>query len=255
MKPQYSHMNDAFFFLCLIFYLIPKIMTAQIDTDVPILNHNFTLRYIADEKNSLAFNLAYDHSLSEDFIWNEIALNSVYIRAMNNFINVSGGLYINHVTQDRELTSNELRPYASFRIYRPNKYKFMVSNLSRLEVRFLTFSDDDYEWAGRFRNMTHVFYSLNRSAVLADRNFILFGYAEWFANFEKTRERFFNLFKGKLGMAYRLNFQWACDLGVIYQDTKDNVDGPAVLPVIYNTDFIFEWRISYTILSKQLLNL
>ena len=88
--------------------------------------------------------------------------------------------------------------------------------------------------------------------MIADKNLFLLSYVEFFYNFEdNTRERFFNLFKAKLGLGYRFNFPWRIDIGAVYQNTRQNVDEPTNLPTNYNSDFVFEWRVTYFLSKKK----
>ena len=76
----------------------------------------------------------------------------------------------------------------------------------------------------------------------------IYGYFEAFFNFgQEVRERFFNQFKYKLGLAYRINPHWGVDLGVIYQDAKDNVVTPSQLPTNLITNYVLDWGVVYII--------
>ena len=64
-------------------------------------------------------------------------------------------------------------------------------------------------------------------------------------------KRFFNLFKYKPGLAYRINPSWGVDLGVIYQDSKNNVKAPAQSPTNLITNYVFEWGVVFSISSVK----
>ena len=75
-----------------------------------------------------------------------------------------------------------------------------------------------------------------------------YSYFEAFHNFDNnTVERFFKLFKVKIGLGYRFNSRWFLDFGVIYLDSEDNVEGPSNLPTRFDTNYIFEWRVAFRI--------
>lgn len=113
-------------------------------------------------------------------------------------------------------------PHIGFRVFTNTDKRWYISNLSRMEVRFFTYSDRKMEIGYRFRNRTSIVVSLNRQSMVNDNNLFLFGYFAAFYNFEtEIRERFFNRFKYKLGFGYRLSYPWQFDFGLIYQDTKN----------------------------------
>lgn len=88
--------------------------------------------------------------------------------------------------------------------------------------------------------------------VTAKNNLFVFGYFEAFFNFgQEVRERFFNQFKYKLGLGYRLNTHWGFNLGVIYQDATNNVILPTQTPTNLITNYIIDWGIVYVITSKK----
>ena len=228
-------------------------LKAQQSTDVLILNNNVGARLITSDQSVFWGNLAFNTSTNEFFFWNQTEFALGYQYEAKEYMDFTGSVYVNHVNQDKELMSNELRFTLGFRIFRPTRYRFKVSNFSRLEARLLYFSDDQDNEAFRFRNLTHLFYSLNRTGLDQDKNFIIYGAAEWFANSEIVRERFFNLFKAKVALAYRFNAQYYFDLGLVYQDTRDETGAPVVLPTDYNTNFLLEWRFVMSFFSKNML--
>ena len=88
--------------------------------------------------------------------------------------------------------------------------------------------------------------------MIDDKNLFILGYFEVFYNFDdEVEERFFNLFKTKIGIGYRLNIKWRFSAGVIFQDTRENFIGPVNRPTDYNTNFAYEWRVSYVLKSKN----
>ena len=85
-----------------------------------------------------------------------------------------------------------------------------------------------------------------------NKNLYIYGYFEAFYNFEdEVRERFFNQFKYKIGLGYRLSDNWRFDLGFLYQDSKNTAGEPSQLPVYIDTNWIVEWGIAYIIPMKN----
>ena len=163
-----------------------------------------------------------------------------------------GGIYIAAAQQSKDLRSYEYRPYLGFRVNTNNSKRWIVTNLTRFEVRAFRYNTGTRDLAARFRNRTYGNVSLNKPSVLNDRNIFLLGYFEAFANLgEDVKERFVNQFKYKLGFAYRHNFSWRVNIGVIYQDSRDNIDQPAQLPYTIVTSWIFDWALVYIIPASK----
>ena len=81
---------------------------------------------------------------------------------------------------------------------------------------------------------------------------MIMGYFEAFHNFDdQVVERFFTLYKFKLGLIYRINYRWRIDLGAIHQNTKNNVVEPVQIPTNIITNYILDWGIAYLIPPKE----
>ena len=113
----------------------------------------------------------------------------------------------------------------------------------------MLYSDVSGSISTRFRNQLYMGFSLNKkSVVVVTNNFVLYGYIEVFLNMGKeVRERFFNLFKYKIGLAYRINKSWGVNVGMIYQDAKNNAPVPVPLPTKMITNYVFDWGFVYVI--------
>jgi hypothetical protein len=164
---------------------------------------------------------------------------------------VSGGLYFAITRQSLNLNSSEYRPFAGFRIFTNPEKRWLVTNLSRFEVRNLVYSDNTSDIAVRFRNRTYAGVSLIKPTMLDDRNLVFYGTFEAFFNFgQEVRERFFNQFKYKFGLNYRHSFNWRIDVGAMYQDATQNVSIPSTLPRNEITNWVFEWTLAYIIPAR-----
>lgn len=88
--------------------------------------------------------------------------------------------------------------------------------------------------------------------MLDDNNLFLFGSFEAFFNLgQEVRERFFNQFKYKIGLGYRLSYPWRFDIGVIYQDSKNTTGEPINPTANIITKYILEWGVAYIIPPKK----
>jgi long-subunit fatty acid transport protein len=204
-----------------------------------VINDRFSWR------NTLAFNIL----VSKEFPWNEVTITSVGAYRVTKYFETTLGIYSARTKQTLLLTSFELRPFIGLRFNTNNEKRWMLSNLTRFEMRMLIYSHKSNSESFRIKNRTFVGFSLNKkSFVLRENNFFVFGYFEAFINIgDEVKERFFNQFKYKLGFGYRINQKFGVDLGVIYQEAKDNVLLPANLPTTIITDYIFEWGFRYII--------
>jgi hypothetical protein len=184
--------------------------------------------------------------------WNEMTGMASGNFHFHRFMEADAALYFARVKQNNTLSSFEYRPSTGFRIFSNPLKRWLVVNGSRIELRFFRYSDRTTDLTFRFRNRTNAAVSLTRSSMADKRNLFLFGYFELFYNFGmEVRERFFNQFKYKLGLGYRLSDTWRFHLGMIYQDAVDNVVEPAQMPVEIDTRYIFEWGIVYVIPMRQ----
>jgi hypothetical protein len=222
------------------------------DAISPQLWSNLFVGWNITDKVSLRNTLSYNILINAINPWNELTYSIVGVYEFHRFMEVSGGLYFARTEQITNLNSLEYRPFAGFRIFTNNRKRWLVTNLSRLEVRNLVYSDRTSDIALRFRNRTYAGVSLIKPTMVADRNLILYGYFEAFYNFnQEVRERFFNQFKYKMGFAYRHSFRWRFDLGFMYQDAAQNVDIPTTLPRNEITNWVFDWTVAYIIPVKS----
>ena len=223
-------------------------LQAQDEFVRPQLWSNVYVAWQVAERFTLGGDVAYNVLLSQEAPWNEITTSVSGMYHFHPLMEAIAGIYIAGSKQSQTTRSFEYRPNLGFRIHSHGNKRWMVSNLSRLEVRIFRYSDQTSDLAFRFRNRTTGIVSLIKPSLVSDRNLMLFGYFEVFYNFnQEVRERFFNQFKYKVGFAYRHNTSWVVNLGLIYQDARDNIDEPVQIPVTVNTSWIFEWGIAYLI--------
>lgn len=202
-----------------------------------------------NDKYSWRNTAAYNVLLSGDFSWFEFTLTSTGVFKFQKFFQATFGVYMARTKQSLTLNSYEVRPFAGFNATTNRRKRWVISNRSRFEMRQLIYSDISHSLSFRFRNRTYVAVALNKPAMNINRNRIFaFGYFEAFFNFgQEVRERFFNQFKYKLGLGYRLNESWAFDVGFIYQDAKNNVGIPSQLPLTVITNYVLDWGVVYII--------
>ena len=218
----------------------------------PQLWSNFSPVWQISEKVSIRSNIGFNYLLSDDMPWNELTAMASGNYHFHRFMEADIALYFARVKQDKNLSSFEYRPSLGYRIFSNPVKRWLVVNSSRIEARFFRYSDRTTNLSFRFRNRTNAAVSLTRHSMADNGNLFLFGYFELFYNFGmEVRERFFNQFKYKLGLGYRLNDAWRFNMGVIYQDAVDNVIEPTQIPVEIDTRYIFEWGIIYVIPLRQ----
>lgn len=199
-------------------------------------------------RNALAFNVL----LSNDYPWNEYSYSGAVSYDLKPWINGSAGLYLSSTRQSENLTSTEIRPYLGIRLSTKSNKRMLITNISRMEWRNLMYSGGITDMTFRLRNRTYAAVSIIRKTLNTDKNLSLFGYFEAFHNFDNdVVERFSTQYKFKLGFSYRFNYSWRFDLGLIYQEAKNNVVGVGNLPVNTITDYIFDWGVAYIIPPKK----
>jgi len=116
----------------------------------------------------------------------------------------------------------------------------------------MIYSDQQNTFGFRLRNTTLVTTSLNKGSVIEDKTLNLFGSVEFFYNSnDDLRERFVNQIKYKLGLAFRLSFTWRFDIGLMYQDAKNNVPLPSQYPTTLVSNYVLELGVGYFIGGKK----
>ena len=204
-----------------------------------------------NEKFSFRNAIAYNVLLSKEFPWHELDYHGGLAYRFHKNFETSAGISLLLVRQDISLSSFEVRPFVGLRVNSNIERRFYITNFSKLEWRNLKYSDDIKNSTGRFRNKTYFAVSLNRKSMVSDNNIYLLSYFEIFYNFNDVRERFFNALKYKLGLGYRLSYNWRFDIGVIYQDANDKLGKPESAITTLDTFFIMEWGVGYIIGNKK----
>lgn len=216
----------------------------------PQIWNNASVAWNINNQFSWRNNVAYNVLASREFPWNEFSITSTGVFRFAEFFESTIGIYSALTNQTGSLSSFEIRPFIGFRATTNIEKRWAVSNLSRLEMRSIIYSDDNSNGVSiRFRNRTIASVSLTKKQMTTNAdNLFVFGYFEAFFNFgQEVRERFFTQFKYKLGLGYRINSQWGIDLGVLYQNANNNIDEPAKLPTNLITNYIIEWGIRFMI--------
>ena len=233
-------------FFIAMYLLVPSKVRGQ---DIaPQIWNNASLGWNISDQFSLRNSFAYNVLLSQDFPWHEFTFTTTGGYNFHKYLGMSVGLYLATTKQTVDLSSFETRPFLGFRIFSNNEKRFIISNLSRIELRHFNYSDETTDVAGRFRNRTSLAFSFTQRSMISAKNFFGFGYFEAFHNFDKeVKERFFKHFKYKLGLGYRLSSSWIFDFGVIYQDADDNIEEPSHYPTVLTTNYIIEWGVTYII--------
>ena len=236
----------------LLFCLTYNSAKSQNDGIKPQIWSNAYVAWNINDKFVIRNALSYNVLLSDELPWNEISYTVNGVAKVHKFMEVSAGFYMARVLQTKSLRSFEYRPSIGFRIFSNNKKRWAISNLTRVELRKFVYSNQSTDLAWRIRNLTHFALSLNKKSLQYDNNLYAFGLLEFFHNFnQEVEERFFDIFKWKLGLGYRLNYNWRFDIGVIDQDSRNTISEPTNLPGNIITNYIIEWGVAYIIPAKK----
>jgi hypothetical protein len=245
--------KQGFFISIFLFGFAVFIKPLKSQDIAPQIWTNASVAWVINDRFSWRNNAAYNVLVSSEFPWDEITLTSTGVFKFANFFEATTGIYSALTKQTGSLSSFEVRPFIGFRASTNIEKRWLLSNLSRLELRYLNYSDGNSNNVSlRFRNRTIISVSLIKKTMSINKNnLFVFGYFEAFFNFRtEVRERFFNQFKYKLGLGYRINYHWGIDFGVIFQDATNNVTDPVVLPTTLITNYIFEWGVRFVIGPK-----
>lgn len=236
----------------LLFCFTTLIAKGQGDAIRPQVWNNFSVGWNVIENFSLRSNIAYNVLLSNEIPWSEFTFSTSAVFKFHRFMEASAGLYLSLADQTEDINSYEYRPYIGYRIFTNSAKRWNVSNLSRIEIRLLRYSNRTGDHTIRFRNRTDAMVSLNKRTMVENKNLFLYSYFEMFYNFgEEVQERFFDLFKYKIGFGYRLSYNWRFDFGFVFQDSRNTVMQPVILPTNIITNYIFEWGLIYVIPPKN----
>ena len=200
-----------------------------------------------NEKMTLRNAVAYDVLLSKEFPWKEFIYTGALAYDLHKYFEASGGLSLILVKQSLNLSSFEVRLFAGIRFKTNIDKRLYFTNFTRLEWRNFKYSDGSKNSTGRFRNRAYLAFALTKKSMISDKNLFLLSYFEAFYNFNDVRERFFNALKYKLGLGYRLSYNWRFDLGLLYQGAKDNTGEPVHPITKIDTYFVLEWGVGYII--------
>jgi hypothetical protein len=218
----------------------------------PQLWNNLNVAWNINEKFALRNSAAYNVLLSDELQWSEITYSVSSVFKFHRFMEGSAGLYLALTKQTRNLNSFEYRPYVGYRFFTNNSKRWYISNLTRLELRFFHYSNKTDEHAPRIRNRTDAVVSLNKKTMVENNNLFLFSYFEVFYSFEEeVQERFFDLFKYKIGLGYRHSYSWRFDLGFVFQDSRNTIEQPVNLPTNIITSYVIEWGVIYVIPPRK----
>ena len=227
-------------------------LKSQSDGVSPQLWNNGYVLWNVSERFDFRGALSYNVLLNKTVPWNEISATAAGAWKFHRFMDASLGIYMARSLESSELKSFEYRPFIGFRLFTDNKRRWLISNRSRFEIRTFVYSDESNDFTFRFRNLTYASISLNKREMTMFNNLFVFAYFEVFYNFEKeVQERFFDLFKYKIGLGYRLDKNWRFDLGFVNQDSRNTIEIPSQLPSDVITRYVIEWSIAYTIPSKH----
>jgi hypothetical protein len=216
------------------------------------INNNAFMAWQIDDNWTLRNELSINFLAADRSYWNEKSLSSGLGRRLGSFTEVLGGIYLGSTKQNALLSNKEVRPALGVRFNSNQTRRVVLTNRSRMEFRFLYYSNDTFDETARFRNRTTLTGAITGKSLVEGKLLFAYSYFEAFHNFENnTVERFFKLFKAKIGLGYRFSPSWLIDAGVIYLDSEDNVEGPSNLPTTYDTRFIFEWRVAFRLVSAR----
>ena len=247
-------MNQKQPILLFTFFLISIVckIQAQGDGFSPQIWNNIYIGWNINERVSLRNAVAFNVLLSNANPWNEISYSGNVIYKINSFIEGSASAYFASTRQTKELNSVEIRPVIGFRLSTKPQKRWFLTNISKLEFRNLWYSKGNSNLTLRFRNRTSAVFCLNKKSLSEDNNLSVYGYFEPFYNFDDdVNERFFTQLKIKVGFVYRFSFKWRIDIGLLYQDTQNNVEAPSALPTNIITNYILDWGIVYIFPSKK----
>jgi hypothetical protein len=211
----------------------------------PQLWNNLSLGKDFSKKVTWINTVSYNVLLSSEFPWDEITINSIVTYRFHPNFMTSSSFYVARTKQYEMLSNWEVRPVIGFMANTNTQNRFFVSNYSRFEYRWMFYSNKQNQNGFRFRNLTLARVSLNKKHHSIDNSFSLFGYVEFFSNPNDISERFVQQIKYKLGITYRLNYQWRFNCGLVYQQSTDNIPYPSQLPTNLITNYIFDWAIVY----------
>lgn len=212
--------------------------------------NNLTIDLGISEKLLLTNTLSYNVLINKELPWSEVSNNVTANYSISYFLVGTGGLYFAHTKQSNTLTTIELRPYLGVKLFSDLEKRWIIGNLSRMELRNLSYSDNTNNSTFRFRNRTTSAIAINRTSMLEDNTLSIFAYVEAFHNFEKdVVERYFTTLKYKPGIAYRFSPKWRINIGALFNNARSTIVDPSLTPTNVVTNIILEWGVTYAMVK------
>ena len=126
----------------------------------PQIWNNVNLSWDIDDCFSFRSNIAYNGWRSKECPWNERTFSGIGGYSFERNFEFIFGVYLAKTKQSLNLSSFENRPYLGLRVFSNSQKRFMVSNLSRIELRHFRYSDDTNDFGARFRNRTSLSFAM-----------------------------------------------------------------------------------------------
>jgi hypothetical protein len=144
-------------------------------------------------------------------------------------VDVIAGLHMNYTEQTDTtdaFNTFEFRPWIGTRLHLTPNAKIMVSNLLRYEQRFLVYRNKENEKAAsRIRNRLEFTWSVNQPNFFYDDLWYITFDAEYFWPLDDNPdERFANLAQLRIGVGYRMSYQWRFVLRLNEQFSRNTID-------------------------------
>ena len=204
-------------------------------------------------KNSLRYfgEFGPRYLIQEKSGWSQLELSQNLQYNVFWTVDAIGGLLLNY-TQQTDTTelydSYEMRPWLGFRLHFNPNSKLMVSLLSRMEQRYLFYSNvETNQKSSRLRNRLEFTYSINKPNFYQDKLWYITLDGEWYYPLnENPGERFANQGRIRAGIGYRQNYNWRYVIVFMEQFSRNTIDEG-----FKSANFIVDLRVHFFIPAKS----
>ncbi len=160
--------------------------------------------------------------------WSELTLTPAYEWVAGPRFELVVRTLFSWVRQNKDISTFEVRPVLGFRLYmlQSKAHRAMIRDFNRVESRNLWYLDTgEEETTWRYRNRLELQLAINHKHLADAHTLYLLSDFELFVNLGRaTAERFNDNWRYRVGLGYRIKYEWRVELLYTLQTTRDTLE-------------------------------
>lgn len=177
--------------------------------------------------------------------WRAMDLQVTPEWSITQHIDLMGGLLIGNTFQNQASTTVEIREMLGTRIHFTPHKRILTRLLLRLEQRN-QLNQESEEWSNstRTRVRAETVIPLNKQSMYAGDKLLysILDAESFFVVDQNVQERFANRYRVRIGMGYRINYNFRIEFVYTLQESRNTLEGN-----FDTTDHIFRFRLKHYI--------